>query len=177
MAAGREPLVNTLPAEEVTARRRAFVVLYLVCFGRTLGGSASSPAIPYYARELGAGNADIGLLYACRSLSSALATPILGRLADVYGRKRALLVALLGGGIATIEQAFAPSWQSFFMCRTLAGACNGVVTLSQIYLGDISDESIMPKYMTRLNSAPTAALVFGPVLGGYLASYSLHCPI
>jgi MFS family permease len=51
------------------------------------------PAIPRMARELGGGSA-IGWTVAAYLLTGTAATPIFGRLSDMYGRKRLLQPAL-----------------------------------------------------------------------------------
>ena len=62
-------------------RTQALVLLFAVCFGEMFGSSLSAPAVPYYARQFGASNAEIG-----STLLPALLAKKNPRLANVFQR-------------------------------------------------------------------------------------------
>jgi MFS family permease len=59
-----------------------------------LGFSMVSFALPLYALSLGMGIAEIGLLYALRTVTTILVKPVMGWAADRCGRKNTLVVAV-----------------------------------------------------------------------------------
>jgi MFS family permease len=67
--------------------------LGLISFVFNLGGGLASPALPLYARSLGADYRDLGLIGAAHGVAFAILTIPLGRASDRFGRRRLLLVS------------------------------------------------------------------------------------
>jgi MFS family permease len=76
------------------------VPIGLVTLVFNLGGGLVAPALPLYARTLGADYRDLGLIGAAHGLAFAALTIPLGRASDRFGRRAILLVSALGIGAA-----------------------------------------------------------------------------
>jgi MFS family permease len=72
----------------------------LITFVFNLGGGLVAPALPLYARALGADYRDLGLIGASHGLAFALLTIPLGRASDRFGRRVLLLLSAIGVGAA-----------------------------------------------------------------------------
>jgi DHA1 family multidrug resistance protein-like MFS transporter len=81
----------------MTAR---LIPIGLITFVFHLGGGLVAPALPLYARSLGADYRDLGLIGAAHGLAFALLTIPLGRASDRVGRRAILLLSALGVGAA-----------------------------------------------------------------------------
>ena len=79
----------------MTAR---LVPIGLITFIFNLGGGLVAPALPLYARSLGADYRDLGLIGASHGLAFALLTIPLGRASDRFGRRAILLLSAVGVG-------------------------------------------------------------------------------
>ena len=79
----------------MTAR---LVPIGLITFVFNLGGGLIAPALPLYARTLGADYRDLGLIGASHGLAFALLTVPLGRASDRFGRRAILLLSAIGVG-------------------------------------------------------------------------------
>jgi len=79
----------------MTAR---LVPIGLITFVFNLGGGLVAPALPLYARTLGADYRDLGLIGASHGLAFALLTIPLGRASDRFGRRAILLLSAIGVG-------------------------------------------------------------------------------
>jgi MFS family permease len=79
----------------MTAR---LVPIGLITFVFNLGGGLVAPALPLYARTLGADYWDLGLIGASHGLAFALLTIPLGRASDRFGRRVILLLSTIGVG-------------------------------------------------------------------------------
>jgi MFS family permease len=88
--------------------------LGLVAFIFNLGGGVIAPALPLYARSLGADYRDLGLIGAAHGIAFAGLTIPLGRASDRFGRRTLLLVAALAMAVATV-------------CYLVAGGVFGLV--------------------------------------------------
>jgi MFS family permease len=69
--------------------------LALISFVFNLGGGLIGPALPLYARSLGADYRDLGLIGAAHGVAFAALTIPLGRASDRFGRRRLLVVSAL----------------------------------------------------------------------------------
>jgi DHA1 family multidrug resistance protein-like MFS transporter len=76
--------------------------LGLVALVFNLGGGIIAPALPLYARSLGADYRDLGLIGAAYGIAFATLTIPLGRASDRFGRRTLLLVAALSMTVATV---------------------------------------------------------------------------
>src|SRR5262249_22165834 len=84
----------------MTAR---LIPIGLITFVFNLGGGLVAPALPLYARSLGADYRDLGLIGAAHGLAFALLTIPLGRASDRFGRRAILLLSTIGvGGSAAL---------------------------------------------------------------------------
>ena len=84
----------------MTAR---LIPIGLITFVFNLGGGLVAPALPLYARTLGADYRDLGLIGAAHGLAFALLTIPLGRASDRFGRRAILLLSTVGvGGSAAL---------------------------------------------------------------------------
>ena len=79
----------------MTAR---LIPIGLITFVFNLGGGLAAPALPLYARTLGADYRDLGLIGASHGLAFALLTIPLGRASDRFGRRAILHLSAIGVG-------------------------------------------------------------------------------
>jgi MFS family permease len=87
----------------MTAR---LVPIGLITLVFNLGGGLVAPALPLYARTLGADYRDLGLIGAAHGLAFAALTIPLGRASDRFGRRMILLLSAIGiGGAAALYLA------------------------------------------------------------------------
>jgi MFS family permease len=87
----------------MTAR---LVPIGLITLAFNLGGGLVAPALPLYARSLGADYRDLGLIGAAHGLAFAALTIPLGRASDRFGRRAILLLSGIGiGGAAALYLA------------------------------------------------------------------------
>lgn len=95
------------------------------------------PALPTFQRELDTSAAWATWVLTAFLLTAAVATPLLGKLGDQYGKARMLVVALSVFLVGTVGGAFAWDIGSLIAFRALAGAGGAVFPLS---FGIIRDE-------------------------------------
>jgi MFS family permease len=95
------------------------------------------PALPFFRREFGTSQADTTWLVTGFLLSSSVLTPLLGKLGDMYGKKRVLVAALAVFGGGSLAAAFGDSLAWLVACRVVQGAGAAVFPLS---FGIIRDE-------------------------------------
>ncbi|MBS2007125.1 MAG: MFS transporter [Cyanobacteria bacterium SZAS TMP-1] len=115
-------------------------------------------------------------------LFSTIATPISGKLADIYGVKKVLTAATLCFGLASAlcgAAGLAPhllgldAIDQLIIARALQGTAGGAMLgLCFVSIGEIFDVAERGKYQGFLAAAFIVAALIGPTLGGYVADVS-----
>ncbi|WP_158056577.1 MFS transporter [Halorussus halophilus] len=154
----------------VENRSRALAVVFGIVFLDLLGFGILIPVIPLYALEFGASEFVGSLLIASYSAMQFLFAPILGRISDRRGRRPVLLLSLSGSVIAWTLFGFAGSLAVLFLARMLAGAMGGNIATAQAYIADITPPEDRAKGLGLLGAAFGIGFIFGPALGGFVAS-------
>lgn len=99
--------------------------------------SLVAPALPVIAHELNASTADISWLVTAYLLAAAVSTPIAGRLGDMFGKRRVLLIVLGLLAAGTLVAALAGNLAVLIAGRVLQGAGGAVLPLA---FGIVRDE-------------------------------------
>jgi len=107
---------------------RSIVALVLAVFTVSVGYGVVLPLLPDLVGRLlpvGAAQARVswhtGMLTAAYSLALFLAAPVWGLLSDTYGRRRVLLTALVGFGVATAAFSLVDTVAWVYLQRFLSG--------------------------------------------------------
>lgn len=146
------------------AGRRAFTVVFLTILLDLTGFAMILPQLPFFALELRATPAQVGVLFSCYSLAQLLSAPVLGVLSDRAGRRPVLLAALCGSAVSHLLFAFAGSFVMLVVARSLAGVAASY-SLGQAYAADVSSGPDRSRAMGLLGAAFGIAFVVGPLLG------------
>jgi MFS transporter, DHA1 family, multidrug resistance protein len=151
--------------------KRSFVVLWIAEFLAILGFNTSGPIVPLFLVELGIKdparlNWWTGAINAFPSIALALAAPIWGSLADVYGRKLMLLRAMIGGTILVgVLAATNAPWQVLLL-KTLQGCVTGTVAAATVLTASIVPREEVGYRLGLLQVAVYLGNSIGPMFGG-----------
>jgi MFS family permease len=158
----------------MTAR---LIPIGLITFVFNLGGGLIAPALPLYARTLGADYRDLGLIGAAHGLAFALLTIPLGRASDRVGRRAILLLSAIGVGAATAI---------YLVAGHVAGLAAGKLLEAAAWAAfwPTLEAWVAERFGTRAGAAMgvaygayAAAFVVGSSIGGFvIESYGLRAP-
>merc|ERR1719433_90296 len=123
----------------------------------------STPVLPFFVTEFGAGPAAIGWTFAAWTCMSTFCAPLLVILSDRIGRKTVLVISLFGGGAAILCQGFAPSLFCLVAARALSGAWAASGTTAKVYVVDMAPPATVADYLSTLAGIPPLALCLGQV--------------
>lgn len=135
------------------------------------------PLLYPFATRFGIGPVGLSLLFASFSFFQFLATPIMGRLSDQYGRRPLLLLSLFGTGISLIMFGLAQSVWQLFVARILDGITGGNISVAQAMIADSTKGPDRAKAFGMLGASFGFGFLLGPAIGGFLSSqYGLSAP-
>ena len=102
--------------------------------------SLVAPALSTIGKDLDSTTSDTSWILTAYLLSASVLTPILGRLGDMVGKRKILIVVLVILLVGTVLAALAPNLGVLIAARALQGAAGAVMPLS---IGIVRDE--MPR--------------------------------
>ena len=114
-----------------------FALLAVAAIGYALLQSLVAPALPDIQHALHTSVNGVSWVLTAYLLSASIATPLIGRLGDMYGKERLLVVVLILLCVATVISAIATSLLVMLVGRVVQGAAGGVFPLA---FGIIRDE-------------------------------------
>jgi DHA1 family tetracycline resistance protein-like MFS transporter len=118
----------------------------------------------------------LGVFLAVYPLGQFFGASVLGKLSDIYGRKKLMVLTLFGTFIAFVCSGIAiimGSAITLLLSRVVAGVFAGNVAIAQASMSDISGADEKTKNLTSIQIALGLAWVFGPPLGGWASEVSL----
>jgi EmrB/QacA subfamily drug resistance transporter len=134
-----------------------------------LDATVASVAGPVMQADLGGSYADLQWITAAYTLAMAVGLLTGGRLGDMFGRRRMLLIGAGGFTIASVLCAAAPSAELLIGSRALQGAL-GAVMLPQVFglIRDLFPPDEMGKAWAVLGPVSGLSAVLGPIVAGLL---------
>lgn len=119
--------------------RSPLLPIFLTVFVDVLGLTLILPLLPYYAKDYGASDFQVGLLTSVYALAMFFSGPVLGKISDRVGRKPVLLASQCGTLIGWLILAFSPSLEMLFIGRIIAGLTAGNLSAAQAYISDVTE--------------------------------------
>jgi EmrB/QacA subfamily drug resistance transporter len=143
-----------------------FSGLLLAMFIAALDQTIMATALPTIAGDLG-GLSQLPWAVTAYVLAAAAATPIWGKVSDLYGRKDLLRGAILLFVVASALSGVAQSIGELIAFRAVQGlGAGGVMTLAMATVGDLVEPRERGRYQGYIQFVFVLASVAGPLLGG-----------
>jgi predicted MFS family arabinose efflux permease len=111
-----------------------------------------------------------GALGSLFSLLQAIASPIIGRASDKYGRRTALLWSMCGNIASVALWTIAVDFRTFLLSRIVGGLSEGNIQLATAIATDVSTEEQRGSTMALVGACFSIAFTFGPALGAALSN-------
>jgi EmrB/QacA subfamily drug resistance transporter len=147
--------------------------ILLAMFLSALEQTIVAPALPTVGHALG-GVEDLPWVVTSYLLANTALTPLFGKLSDIHGRRRMMLVAIVIFLVGSVACALAPSMPLLIAARALQGiGGGGILPLAHTIIGDMVSPIERPRYQSYTSVMFMVASIAGPVLGGVLTDY-LH---
>jgi MFS family permease len=145
--------------------------ILLAMFLSALEQTIVSPALPTIGRSLG--NVEsLSWLVSAYLLTYTAATPLFGKLSDIHGRRRMLLVALAIFIVGSAACALAPNMPALIVARALQGiGGGGILPIAHTVIGDMVAPRERARYQSYTSVMFMVASVLGPLLGGVLTDH------
>ncbi|OFO54184.1 MFS transporter [Nosocomiicoccus sp. HMSC059G07] len=158
--------------------KEKILFIMLIQFLIYFGFSMIIPVMPELVVVFGVSTLHLGFIIAIYSIASFISAPFFGTLSDRIGRRPLLIGGLFVFMLSFLVFAiFSNSLAVLYISRFIAGMASGalyVATTSMV--ADITSIETRTKYMGLIGMAMGIGFVFGPGIGGLLASVSVSAP-
>ena len=148
---------------------RGFVPYALAAFMVGIAGGFSSVLGPAFVQDLGIAYQNTTWTALAQAMSTAACAPILGKLSDVIGRRRTLLLGIAVYTLGTILTATVSSLMAMMAARFIVGT--GAAAIAPAVLAYIVTEfphDAAAKGFSLYMLVSSAAVIFGPTLGSWM---------
>jgi MFS family permease len=156
------------------ADRRGTILVVLLAAGMTyaLSQTLILPAMPALVRELGASPVAVSWLLTAYLVAASVATPLIGRLGDLYGRGRMLSAVMAVFIVGSIVCALGDSLALLVAGRILQGAAGGVFPLAYGIIRDTFPEATRMRAIGTLSISLGVGAALGPALAGVIVDHA-----
>ncbi|MDO5366736.1 DHA2 family efflux MFS transporter permease subunit [Kocuria sp.] len=126
-------------------------------------------ALPVIMADLGGDQTALSWTVTGTLLANAIFTPIFGKLADLFDKKKLLLLAILIFVLGSGAAGLSTSISMLVMARVIQGiGMGGLMALAQTILGTIIPPRERGRYAGYMGAVMAVATSLGPLLGGLI---------
>jgi len=169
---------------------RAFLLLFIAIVATGMGQSMLFAVLAPLGREIQLSEIQVGSIISASSITFFLCSNLWGRVSDRIGRRRVILIGLLGYTLGS--SLFASSFYAAltglvaptgaFITLTLTRMAQSSVMsatppAASALVADITTRETRTRGMGYIGAAQNVGAIAGPAIGGLLASISLLLPI
>jgi EmrB/QacA subfamily drug resistance transporter len=160
-------------AEKPTMSRRqvleALSGLLLGMFVSMLASTVVSSSLPVIVHDLKGDQAAYTWVVTATLLTTAISTPVWGKLADLFNRKLLFQIAIVIFVVASATAGFAQDPGMLITSRAFQGiGAGGLAALSQVLMADIISPRERGRYMGLFGAVMALGTIGGPLLGGFI---------
>lgn len=143
-------------------------LIYISGFLDIFGVAMVFPQLIHRAKELGASPAEVGLFSSIYGALQFFCSPLLGQLSDYIGRRRVLMLALLGTSLSYFLLGSAESILFLGLARIPSGMFKFSQAMTKGFIADVMPSDERVAIFGKFNSVSSMGFILGPTIAGWL---------
>ncbi len=166
---------NSAPGHSAPARPAlVLAVLAISVCGYSLAATQLLPALPVLQAHFHSSAGATAWVFTAYTLVAAPATPLVGRMGDMYGRRRMLIAVLAVFAFASVASAFAQNLPELVAARAVQGLGGAILPLSFGIVRDALPSRRVPVGIALVGAMTAIGGSVGLPLGGLIID---HAPV
>jgi DHA1 family tetracycline resistance protein-like MFS transporter len=161
-------------------RKASAIFIFITIMLDTIGLGVVIPVMPdllkRHISDESLMSSYFGYFISIFALMQFLASPVLGRFSDRFGRKPILLMSLFFSAMGYLLMAYAPNLKVLFFSRVLSGIAGASVSVASAYIADVSTDENRAKNFGLIGAAFGLGFILGPLIGGVLGAQHTDYP-
>ncbi|MEH7123780.1 MFS transporter [Bacillus sp. JJ1773] len=161
-----------------TEQRKKILILMINMFIAIGSFGIIIPILPAYLESINQGGTAAGLMIALFAGAQLIFSPIAGKWADQYGRRKMIIYGLIGLTLSMfVFYGFNSIW--WLYASRIIGGIGAALLIPAIfaYIADITTLDQRAKGNSLLSASMSLGIVIGPGVGGFLADFGLKVPL
>ncbi|VEF46519.1 major facilitator superfamily protein [Bacillus freudenreichii] len=155
-----------------TKKRLGLTFAIAIIFLDMLLYSVIIPLTPYYEGTFKASSTMIGILFSSYSVTLLLTTTYFGNLTDRIGRKKPIIIGLIGMSASTILFSHPINFEMLIIARGLQGIASAATwTAALALLADLFVKKERAVVMGFAMTSMSAGILLGAPIGGFLVEF------
>lgn len=155
-------------ATSKTNKKSVVIALLIATFLTAIEGTIVSTAMPKIVEDLGGSHLYTWVI-SIYLLATVISTPIFGKLADLYGRKKMFTIGVIIFLIGSMLSGFSQTMQQLVVFRLIQGIGAGALTtIPYTIIGDVFELQARAKIQGMISSVWGIAGIVGPLAGGFI---------
>lgn len=162
----------------VAEQRKKIFILMVNMFIALASFGIVIPILPQYLESIGQGGQAAGLMIAIFAAAQFVMSPVAGKWADQYGRRKMIIIGLSGLAFSMFVFYFSDSVWILYLSR-IFGGMGAALLIPAIfaYIADITTMDQRAKGNSLISASMSLGIVIGPGVGGFIAKFGLKFPL
>lgn len=158
-------------------QRKKLFILMINMFISIASFGIVIPILPAYLESINQGGTAAGLMIAIFAGAQLIFSPIAGKWADQYGRRKMIIYGLVGLSLSMFIFYWFDSIWFLYLSRVIGGIGAALMVPAIFaYVADITTMAQRAKGNSLISAAMSLGVVIGPGVGGFLADFGLKTP-
>jgi len=150
-------------------RNQLLLVLFLGVLVAALDIAVTGPALPAIEAQFGMSSSMSSWIFGVYIVANLVATPLLAKVSDRYGRRVSFLASIGLFGLGSIVVAMSGSVALLLVGRAIQGfGAGGVFPVASAVVGDVFPVEQRGRALGMIGAVFGIAFLIGPILGGVL---------
>ncbi|MEC1756168.1 MDR family MFS transporter [Schinkia azotoformans] len=151
-----------------TNKKLVVTSLLIATFLTAIEGTIVSTAMPKIVEDLGGSHLYTWVI-SIYLLATVISTPIFGKLADLYGRKKMFTIGVIIFLIGSMLSGFSQTMHQLVVFRLIQGIGAGALTtIPFTIIGDVFSFELRAKIQGLISSVWGISGIIGPLAGGFI---------
>ncbi|MCL4445192.1 MAG: MFS transporter [Candidatus Thermoplasmatota archaeon] len=129
-----------------------------------------TPSLPTIAHDFKVTSAQVSLLLSAYLVGGVALTPVVGKLGDIYGKKRMLTIVLIIYAIAVSVTGFSPNFTFMVISRTIQGIGLTIMPLGMSLAREEFPKEIVPRAQAIISAMFGAGFAISLPLGSWVSN-------
>ncbi len=145
MSSDRQTATKTAASYDPRYSRRAMSLLAGLILIVLYVEGMLTPSLPHIASEFSVTSSQVSLVLAFYAVSGTALNPVVGKLGDIYGKKRVLLTVLVTYTVSVTITGFSPTFTFLLASRTVQGIGLTIVPLAMSIVREEFPRDMIPR--------------------------------
>jgi len=129
-----------------------------------------TPSLPAISRDFNVTSAQVSLVLALYLVSGTALAPILGKMGDIYGKKRVLTYVLIVYSAAVTTTGFSPNFPFMLASRMVQGCGLGVMPLAMTLIREEFPRDLIPRSQAIISAMFGVGAAVSIPIGAYVSN-------